>query len=71
MTEGTKIQRKKVKKYINDVLSGRRICGKLERLAVERHLADLKNADKLKIRFDEVAAMRFREHHGTPGPGVG
>lgn len=58
MTEGTKIQRKKVKKYINDVLSGRRICGKLERLAVERHLADLKNADKLKIRFDEVAAMR-------------
>ena len=58
MTEGTKIQRKKVKKYINDVLSGRRICGKLERLAVERHLADLKNADKLRIRFDEVAAMR-------------
>lgn len=58
MTEGTKIQRKKVKKYINDVLSGRRICGKLERLAVERHLADLENADKLKIRFDEVAAMR-------------
>ena len=58
MTEDTKIQRKKVKKYINDVLSGRRICGKLERLAVERHLADLKNADKLKIRFDEVAAMR-------------
>ena len=58
MTEDTKIQRKKVKKYINDVLSGRRICGKLERLAVERHLADLENADKLKIRFDEVAAMR-------------
>jgi len=58
MTEDTKIQRKKVKKYINDVLSGRRICGKLERLAVERHLADLKNADKLRIRFDEVAAMR-------------
>lgn len=47
---------KLVKKYINDVLRGRRVAGKLEIAAVNRHLADLKHARKRGFRFNEQLA---------------
>jgi phage terminase large subunit-like protein len=47
-----------VEYYIDDVLSGRRVVGKLERWAVERHVRDLKRQKKKGWRFDEDLATR-------------
>lgn len=45
--------------YIDDVLSGRQVAGELVRLAVERHLADLRRAKKgWAYRFDLERALR-------------
>lgn len=43
----------KAKRYIDDVVNKKRLCGKLERLAVERHL---KLYSKPEYYFDEIAA---------------
>lgn len=43
----------KAKRYIEDIVSGARLCGRLERLAVERHL---KLFDNPAYFFDEAAA---------------
>ena len=45
-----------VNKYIRGVQSGKIIACKLVRLAVERHLSDLKNGAKRGLYFDEAAA---------------
>lgn len=47
-----------IEQYIEDVLGGHRVVGKLERQAVERHVRDLKNAKKKGWRFDEAIATR-------------
>ncbi|MHC4877586.1 MAG: terminase large subunit [Planctomycetota bacterium] len=52
-----------VERYCDDVLSGKRIAGKAERLAIERHRRDLKAAGKrgyvFDPRFSEVAIDWF------------
>jgi len=49
-----------VASYCRDVLSGKRVAGKLEKLAVQRHLNDLKKAKtkKYPYYFDEAKALR-------------
>lgn len=42
--------------YVKSVQSGSRLCCEFERLAVDRHLRDLKNP---KYYFDEAAGLRF------------
>ena len=49
---------KKMQKYIADVESGERDAGELERLAVRRHLDDLKFSVERGIYWDEKAAMK-------------
>lgn len=47
--------------YVDDVLSGRRIVGRLERLAVERNARDLeavRKGERPDWRFDEYEALR-------------
>ena len=43
--------KRKVEKYVEDVLSGRRPSGRYERLAVERHLNDLRKGRKFPYEF--------------------
>src|ERR1700722_14007884 len=43
--------------YIDEVLNGTVVTNKLVRLAVERHLSDLKNSDTRKILFNRDAAV--------------
>ena len=43
--------KRKVDKYVEDVLSGRRPAGRYERLAVERHLNDLRKGRKFPYEF--------------------
>ena len=43
--------KRKVEKYVEDVLSGRRPAGRYERLAVERHLNDLRKGRKFPYEF--------------------
>lgn len=56
-----------VEGYVDDVLAGRRVVGKLERLAVERHARDLAAVtagERADLRFDEgraFFAMEFAE----------
>jgi len=45
-------------KYINDVQSGIRKAGKLEKKAVKRHLSDLENAAEKQIYFEERSAQK-------------
>ena len=45
-------------KYMNNVLNGTRIAGKLEILAVKRHYNDLKNAPEMGLYFDKNAALK-------------
>lgn len=49
--------------YIEDVLSGRQVVGKYTRLAVERHVRDLKRAEsedpEFPYYFDEAQAIRI------------
>ena len=49
---------RKMQKYIADVESGERNAGELERLAVRRHLDDLKYSVERGIYWDEKAAMK-------------
>lgn len=49
---------RKMQKYIADVESGERNAGELERLAVQRHLDDLKYSVERGIYWDEKAAMK-------------
>ena len=51
--------RLKALSYIDRVMSGERPAGKYERLAVERHLNDLKMAMEKGIYFDDAAARRY------------
>jgi len=46
----------KARQYIQDVESGKRIAGRYEKLAVKRHLNDLKKADKKGWLFSEEEA---------------
>ena len=45
-------------KYINDTIAGREPAGKLARLRVIRHVADLETCYSRGLYFDEAAAMR-------------
>jgi len=47
-----------VNQYMADVLCGKIITGKLQRLAVERHIKDLKTGYKRGLVFDSVAAQQ-------------
>lgn len=49
---------KTINKYCSDVLTGKRIAGKLEILAVKRYLDDLKTGAKRGIYLDKKAALR-------------
>lgn len=66
------------KGYIDGVLSGKILVGRLVRLAVQRHVADLKDAAARGLHFDEAAgarAIRFfsflRHSKGEWGRGGG
>lgn len=64
-----------VKCYLGDVADGRRIVGRFERLAVQRHLQDLNRASG-ELEFhesDALAALRFAERfvHHTKGEWAG
>lgn len=50
-----------VQGYIEGVLNGTVIAGELVRLAVKRHLADLRHGKKRGLRFDEAKAERAIE----------
>ena len=50
--------------YIDDVLKGRIVAGRLVRLAVERHQRDLKTAKDRGLRFDPKAAKRVLDFFG-------
>ena len=48
----------KVTDYVESVLTGRRVAGKLERYACQRYQADLVGLDDLGLRFDQgIASM--------------
>lgn len=46
-----------VMQYIKAVKSGKRVAGEYERLAVERHMNDLKDAKRNGWRFEEYSAL--------------
>jgi phage terminase large subunit-like protein len=48
--------RRDVQDYIDRVLSGEQVAGRLVRLAVQRHVADLEHAGKRGFFFDDLAA---------------
>lgn len=52
----TDLYKRKALSYIDRVISGERVAGELERLAVQRHLSDLENATEMGLYFDEKAA---------------
>lgn len=52
------IYKDKALSYIDNVMSGKRKAGELERLAVERHVRDLKQAAEMGLYFDEKAAKK-------------
>lgn len=49
---------KKANSYMADVLSGKRIAGELEILAVKRHFYDLENAPEMGLYFDVKKAQK-------------
>ena len=53
------VYKDKALSYIDRVMSGERKAGRLERLAVERHLRDLEEATERGIYFDEREAKRY------------
>jgi len=60
----TNPERAKYQSYIDDVLSGTIVTGRLLRLAVQRHVADLATGDERGLRFDHdeaCFAIRFIE----------
>ena len=52
------IYKERALSYIDRVLSGQRKAGELERLAVERHVRDLREATERGLYFDERSAKR-------------
>lgn len=52
------VYKQKALAYIEAVASGARKAGRYERLAVERHLRDLRYASEKMLYFDETAAKR-------------
>lgn len=52
----SEIYKKKALSYIDRVMSGERVAGELEKLAVKRHLDDMENATEKGLYFDEKAA---------------
>lgn len=54
----TELYKQKALSYIDRVISGERIAGELEKLAVQRHLSDLENATEMGFYFDEKAAKK-------------
>ncbi len=52
----TEIYKSKALSYIDRVITGKRIAGELEILAVKRHLNDLEHATEMGLYFDEKAA---------------
>jgi len=61
--------------YVDDVISGRIVTGRLARLAVWRYLDDLENAESRGFYFDESAANDFLDFvplcHHTQGEWAG
>jgi len=49
---------KQIHSYIDRLLSGKQIAGKLEKLAVQRHVNDLKTAYERGFYFDSKAGMK-------------
>lgn len=49
---------REVAQYIADVKGGRVVAGRLVRLAVERHLRDLRNGKKRGLRYNRLRARR-------------
>ena len=47
----------KSEQYIADILSGKKIVGKWARLAIDRHVDELKHGHKRGWYFDEDAVM--------------
>lgn len=56
--------KKRIQRYIDDVLSGQRTAGRLERLAVLRHMNDLEDAGNRGFYFDEDAGFHVIEFFG-------
>lgn len=52
----TELYKRKALSYVNRVMSGERIAGELEKLAVQRYLDDVANATEKGFYFDEKAA---------------
>ncbi|MDR2919700.1 MAG: terminase large subunit [Tannerella sp.] len=52
----TELYKRKALSYVERVISGERVAGELERLAVERYLHDMENATEMGFYFDERAA---------------
>ena len=52
----SEIYKKKTLQYIDDVMTGKRCAGELEKLAVQRHIDDLKYATEKGFYFDEKKA---------------
>ena len=50
--------RRRVNDYVNRVLSGKSVVGKMEKLAVERYVRDQETCAERGLRFDEKAATR-------------
>ena len=59
-----KLKKSKADKYIADVLSGKKLACKWERLAVERHVHDLKHAKKRGFYFDADAGQDIIDFFG-------
>ena len=47
-----------VETYVENVVSGKRVAGELEILAVKRHIDDLKNSRASGFLFDQNAALK-------------
>lgn len=54
----SEIYKEKALAYIDRVMSGARVAGRYERLAVERHLRDLRDATEKMLYFDEKEAKK-------------
>lgn len=69
------IYKQKALSYIDRVLSGERLAGELERLAVERHVRDMQHATEMGLYFDEKAAKKalgfcqFLKHYSAEWAG--
>lgn len=75
MTKSASDLARVVDKYFDQVLSGKRIAGQSERLAIERHLADLKSARRRGLEFDwrfaDLAVQWFHQLKFARGVAAG